>query len=574
MNYLRFLPVLVALAIMIAIACTPQYEKVTISIPTGLAAGFMLTRWYCDLPPSIVRRKWKQLAGNVRLAYLIPLGLTLLLSIIPSLVRGRFPPVSSHDEFSYILAADTYLHGRLANPTPAGWQHFESMHINVIPAYCSKYQPGMGLMLAAGQLLGHPYFGMLMALGIASLASTWMFRSWLPPVWALKASLLMTCPLATNWGDYYFAGGPLAIIAGAILVRYFKTVRRHKLSHGDAMLLSGCLVLLFWTRPFEGGIAALLLGIPILYFAFCRQGLQLFQMIPACILILAPAAWFQFSLNQACTGSYTKLPYIEHEEQYGMTPLFLFQPPRAVTPEYRNATLQSFHKSMLSWYELQHDHRLSRALLFKAGTGWNFFFSLFWLVPLCMLPELCRMPLIRYLLACWFLLFLILLFGTTWFLNHYAAPLAPAWAIVIIFACRLVSQLRYRGYAWGRFIIVLLFMSFSVQAVVERNLVSYFSKDATAAIRSTIERQLSSEPGRHLIFMTYGSKHDTGQECVYNSATISAQKVIWARSLGREADELLMKEYPQRQYWILHADSTQDPPVGKLEPYPITPARR
>jgi hypothetical protein len=229
---------------------------------------------------------------------------------------------------------------------------------------------------------------------------------------------------------------------------------------------------------------------------------------------------------------------------------------------------------MLSWYEMHHDHRKGRALLFKAGTGWNFFFSLLWLVPLCVLPELFRTPCIRYLLACWFLLILLLIFGTTWFLHHYAAPLAPTWAVVIIYSCRLVSRFNYRGYAWGRFIIVLLLTTYPAQSAVERNLVSYFSKDAVPSFRRDIQKQLSDGPGDHLVFMTYGPKHDTGHECVYNSATISSQKVIWARSLGREADELLMKAYPDRRYWILHADSTQDPPVGKLEPYSITPAPR
>src|SRR5258706_16301935 len=81
----------------------------------------------------------------------LTVGASAVLIRLAILPMTPIPQPFIHDEFSFLLAADTFAAGRVTNPTHPLWTHFESFHITQQPTYMSMYFPAQGLAMAAGE---------------------------------------------------------------------------------------------------------------------------------------------------------------------------------------------------------------------------------------------------------------------------------------------------------------------------------------------------------------------------------------------------------------------------------------
>jgi hypothetical protein len=452
-------------------------------------------------------------------------------------VRSEPEPIV-HDEFSYLLAADTFAHGRLTNPTHPMWRHFETFHVLQRPSYQSKYPPGQGLVLAAGTVVaGEPIVGVWLSFALACAAVTWMLQGWLPWRWALFGGMLAALhPVMGAWWGQTYWGGALPMAGGALVYGAVpRLLRRERVS--ASLWLGAGLAILELSRPVEGALAAL----PALAFLLWRRlragrasGWR--SWAPAASIVIATTAWLGY-YDWSVTGDPLRTPYQVWNDQYqrptsDMHPdlrRYHGSPQIGVLPKVqRLADFYAPFPLALGLVGLYWTRRSRWTRVFAAGAA--------------------------------ALLAASVAFSRAW--PHYTAPAAAG--VLALFVQGFRGLWRAGGRGALRACVVLCPLV-PLATALRPDAGPLWIQGRMG--RSEVVRLLAGTREDHLVFVRYGPGHDASVEWVYNEADIDAAHVVWAREIGPREDAELVRYFSGRRAWLLMADEA--PP--RLTPWTLRP---
>jgi hypothetical protein len=504
-----------------------------------LAALALIAAWVLPRAGSrwhrLFEERFARLAADrskaIATAALVPmLARLLLLPVFP------IPQPRVHDEFSYLLLGDTLAHGRLSNPAPPEWRHFETEYEIVRPTYASQYQPAQGIALAAGEaILKNPWWGVWLTTGLMCGALCWALGFVVPPRWALWGALLAALQFGIfgYWMNSYF-GGAVPALGGALI---FGGITRRPAVSSSLIAAAGLLVVLA-SRPAEG----------ILWFAVAavisvRRRIPLAAASAALALLLAGCGVLAF-YNARVTGNPLESPYALYRADYG-TPQSYWWQPAVVVNHFDNPELAANYRDQLNYWE----RRYSPAALWDATWHrlrdfWRFFIGPF-LTPAVLFAALALRRLRSWL---WVSGLFILDHAT--YHAWYPQQSASETILIVLILVEGWRQLRiWRARAGtGRAISRNLALGFcaavavlSVGLVFQPSSRIWDTMSNPPNARDLAVRRLEHAPGKHLVFVRYGAHHPWYDEWVFNGADLKGSKIVFARMCSPDSDLALAR---------------------------------
>lgn len=518
-----------------------------------------------------LEQKLSRLAVNRRLSLLFVAGLVIVprLALIPVL---GIPEPRFNDEFSYLLAADTFAHGRITNPPHPMWIHFESFHIIQQPTYMSMYAPGQGLVLALGQKLGHPWIGQILITAAMCAGICWMLQGWLPPQWALLGGVLAALRLGilSYWMNTYWSAS-LVALGGELIYGALPRIKKHQRVR-DALIMGLGLGILANSRPYEGLIVSLPVAAAMMTWLLGKDrpaGVLFGRVVAPLVLLLATFAVATGYYYYRVTGSPFRMTYQVNRGTYATAPYFLWQTPPP-EPVYRHEVMRDFYRWELSKFvENRTLDGFFRRSAEKLEDLWKFYLGPILTIPILALPWVVRDRRMR------FPVFAALVFGLglaveTWTMPHY---FSPATCLLYLFLLQGIRRLRLwqrhkgrTGVQLTRVIPVLCVAMIVVRigAVLTHTAIEPPWPRGNLD-RVAILKEMNQRPGDHLILVRYGPDHIVDHEYVYNPADIDPAKTVWAQDMGPERNKELLDYYKNRDVWLLQPEVPPAKPVPYFE---------
>lgn len=507
------------------------------------------------------------------------MAVSTVLAIAGGAARG-YPSPSVHDEFAYVLGADTFLHGRLANPPHPMWQHFQTFHVLQHPTYSSKYPPANSLFIAAGwALTGRQIGGVWFSFAFMCVAIFWMLRAWLGAKPGFAISVAFASWAAASYWSYTYWGGSVAAGGSALMLGALYRIVEKRGGTRDAIILGIGLLILGNSRPWEGLLVSIPAMLVLVRWLMRERRSDLHYKLTRILLPIAGVGAIGLACMgvyfNAVTGSWHEMPYAVYQHERDAAPKLIFQKPAVVAPQTDKTIL---------WFNALEDttYRGARTVTGRVNYVRQVFSDFFALIipvglilPLVLLPVAARGRRTKFAIVT--VAWTIAVMGlSTWFLPHYAAPLVGlvlvAYGECLLWMSRLSVSHRRIGREIAAATVVIWFL-------IGIGNISFFyasrMRGSTngplqwAVQRRLIADTLSRAGRRNVVVVRYGGTHRPDAEWVYNAADIDGSPVVWARDMGDAGNASLLHYFRDRSAWLVEVNGNNGP--FRVTPYAVSP---
>lgn len=502
--------------------------------------------------------RWLDRVSRKRMLACILVGLfpvALRLAVLPWVPP---PQPTVHDEFSYLLGADTFASGRITNPTPSMWVHFETFHELFQPTYTTKYPPAQPLVLAFGRgAFGHPWFGVVISFGVMAACLCWMLQGWVPPVFAMVGSLMAIGQVGVfrYWMDSYW-GGAVAAAAGCLVLGAVPRLARRPAVLPAIAAAVGAMVLAN-SRPFEGLVTTVAGSAALLWWRRGKRAprnrrewvASAIAFLGVCAIASAGMAYY----NYRVTGKPLLLPYAVYYQQYFVTnQFFYFMPIKSHAPVYRHDTLREFFVNfdLRDYYKARGNPAFP---LYHLAESLKFIFS-----PLLLLAFAAGAVVSRSRrILCAIGIAAVVLLAIALEISSQAHYYAPALGAFFVPVAAALCYLKRAGRSFGALLVLICVAAPFTLAPFE--LVGQYYEAHKLTPREAVLAALRNQPGHHLVLVRYSPRHSPHDELVFNRADIDHADVIWARDMGAAANRELVDYYSDRKVWLVEPDRSLVP---------------
>lgn len=491
-----------------------------------------------------------------------------------------YPHAYAHDEFGYLLQADMFAHGHLAYPPHPMATYFETFYVTFQPAYSTIYSPAQPVVLAFGQLLGHPWIGVLLSTAAMVSAVYWMLLGWFSPRWAFLGATLVLVRIAlfSYWMNSYW-GGSVAALGAALALGAWPRLKKRQRAR-DAWLLGLGVVILANSRPLEGLVFCIPLAAILIHWLYQlhaqNRRLPVRSTIAPISTCLLGNLIFTLYYNWRLTGSALAIPRAMYYQHYFSVSMFIWGkigPPLT----YANPAFTAFFNGFIrqiyngTWADLK------RIEFDRFEIFWGFFLGPLLAITLLSLPWVLRDRRVRPVL--WSLLVCALgLCSIVWFEPHYAAPAFCVFWIILIQSFRHFRRWKWRnrpvGVGCSRQIVSLTLLT--IPLCVYSCWSDPYGGSCWDAVhpfpRDRVAAELNRLPGQHLVIVRYPPGHDYRDQWVYNAADIDHAKIVWAHEIPDQDLGPLLTYYANRKVWLIEPDNLPPVPTSfpRLERPPLS----